>query len=93
MYYILILFHKASPRGSTHMHKNQIKKQELSQQLNDYLEECCFDVQSLSSSGLSSVAETQLARILTKIAIGSATVWWSLLELKDFVNIRKSLKG
>jgi len=75
------------------MHKNQIKKQELSQQLNDYLEECCFDVQSLSSSGLSSVAETQLARILTKIAIGSATVWWSLLELKDFVNIRKSLKG
>lgn len=93
MYYILILFHIALPRGTTRMNNSQQKRQELSQQLNDYFEDCCLDVQSLSSSGLSSVAETQLARILTKIAIGSATVWWSLIELKDFVNIRKSLKG
>jgi len=75
------------------MHNNQHRKQELSQQLSNYLDECCFDVQGISTSGLSSIAETQLARILTKIAIGSATVWWSLIELKDFVNIRKSLKG
>lgn len=75
------------------MHSKQQKRQELTQQLNDYLDDCCLDVQSLSSSSLSSAAETQLARILTKIAIGSATVWWSLLELKEFVNIRKSLKG
>jgi hypothetical protein len=93
MYYILILFHKASPQGKTHMHNNQHRKQELSQQLNNYLDDCCFDVQGISTSSLSSIAETQLARILTKIAIGSATVWWSLIELKDFVNIRKSLKG
>ena len=75
------------------MHNNQHRKQELSQQLSNYLDDCCFDVQGISTSGLSSIAETQLARILTKIAIGSATVWWSLIELKDFVNIRKSLKG
>lgn len=50
-------------------------------------------MQGFSTTALSGAAETQLARILTKIAIGSATVWWSVLELKDFLKIRHTLKG
>ena len=69
-------------------------EQELHNKISEYLDDCCFDIQGISSSSsLSSAAEVQLARILTKIAIGSATVWWSVLELKDFVSIRKTLKG
>jgi hypothetical protein len=67
-------------------------KLQTQNKITEYLEDCCLDVQGFSPSSMSSIAETQLARILTKIAIGSATVWWSLLELKDFVNIRKTLK-
>lgn len=69
------------------------KKKQLASKFNDYLEECCFDMQGFSTTALSGAAETQLARILTKIAIGSATVWWSVLELKDFLKIRHTLKG
>jgi hypothetical protein len=74
------------------MHNKEQEQRELMHRLNNYLDDCCLDVQGFSNPGMSSIAETQLARILTKIAIGSATVWWSLLELKDFVNIRKTLK-
>jgi hypothetical protein len=37
--------------------------------------------------------EQYLARVLTKMAIGSATVWWSILEVKDFLVLRKKSKG
>lgn len=75
------------------MNNKESHKSQIQNNIKEYLEDCCFDMQGLSSNPLSSVAETQLARILTKIAIGSATVWWSVLELKDFVSIRKTLKG
>lgn len=74
------------------MTNNSQKKEQLTSKINNYLEDCCFDMQAVSSSAMASAAENQLARILTKIAIGSATVWWSVLELKDFVKIHKKLK-
>lgn len=73
------------------MNKQQ-RKTELSSKINNYLDDCCFDIQGLGPSSFADAAETQLARILTKIAIGSATVWWSVMELKDFVKIRHTLK-
>lgn len=40
-----------------------------------------------------SLDEQFLARVLTKLAIGSATVWWSVIEIKDFLVLRKKAKG
>ena len=70
------------------------KKQELQAKMDTFFEESYFDVQGLSPGSLSSSMDEQyLARVLTKLAIGSATVWWSLLEVKDFLVLRKKSKG
>jgi len=73
--------------------KTKIKREKTNDLIIDYLQDCCFDLQGLNPASLSSAAETQLARILTRIAIGSATVWWSVMELKDFIKVRHTLKG
>ena len=57
--------------------------------LQSYLEDCCFDIQA--NPNLLSGSETYLIKILSKIAVGSATVWWSILELKQFIKNRKSI--
>jgi len=69
-------------------------EQELRNTISEYLDDCCFDIQGISSSSsLSSAAEVQLARILTKIAIGTASIWWSIIEFRDFISNRKISKG
>ena len=74
--------------------RRQQKKQELQLRVNSFLEDSYFDIQGLSPGSLgSSIDEQYLARVLTKLAIGSATVWWSLLEVKDFLILRKKSKG
>lgn len=58
-----------------------------------FLDESYLDVQGLSASSFSaSIDEQYLARVLTKLAVGSATVWWSILEIKDFLVLRKKAK-
>ncbi len=58
-----------------------------------FLDDSYFDVQGLSPSSLSSsIDEQYLARVLTKLAVGSATVWWSILEIKDFLVLRRKAK-
>jgi len=54
-----------------------------------YLNDCCFDIQTNLSNPFS-VAETHLIKVLTKIVVGSATVWWSLMELKNFIKNHKT---
>lgn len=72
----------------------QQKKQAFQLKVNSFLEDSYFDVQGLSPGSLgSNLDEQYLARVLTKLAIGSATVWWSLLEVKDFLILRKKSKG
>lgn len=69
-------------------------EQELRNKISEYLDDCCFDIQGISSSSsLSSAAEIQLARILTKIAIGTASIWWSIIEFRNFISNRKISKG
>jgi len=41
---------------------------------------------------MTSLDEAYLARVLTKLAIGSATVWWSLLEIKEFLTLHRKAK-
>lgn len=67
------------------------KQQCLQDKIHDFFENNYLDVQGLTP-GISSLDEAYLARILTKLAIGSATVWWSLLEIKDFMQLRNKVK-
>jgi hypothetical protein len=62
----------------------------ISESIQSYLDDCCFDVQANTNNTLSGT-EAYLVKILSKIAIGSATVWWSIIELKQFIKNRKPL--
>ena len=64
------------------------KRQHLHDKIESSLEEYYFDVQGVSAS-FGTLDEAYLARVLTKLAIGSATVWWSMLEIKDFFALYK----
>lgn len=66
------------------------KQKQLTAKLEDKLSKYYFDVQGLNPGV--SLDEAYLARVFTKIAVGSATVWWSLLELKDFLELRNDIK-
>ncbi len=61
----------------------------FSKSLQSYLEDCCFDIQA--NPNLLSGSETYLTKILSKIGVGSATVWWSILEFKQFIKNRQSI--
>ena len=54
------------------------------------LDNVYFDVQGLN---VSKITEHNVARLITKVAVGAVTVWWSLLELKTIYNTRKNMKG
>lgn len=66
------------------------KKQILEQKISSYLEDVHFDVQGFDPAN---ITESQVARLLTKVAVGSVTVLWSILELKNLVKFRKTVKG
>jgi hypothetical protein len=67
------------------------RKQNLQIKVNKFLEDYYLDVQGLSPN-MTSLDEAYLARVLTKLAIGSATVWWSLLEIKEFITLHRKAK-
>lgn len=73
--------------------KRQHEREKIRAKVSDFLEDSYFDVQGLTPGTASSIDEQYLARVLTKLAIGSATVWWSILEVKDFIVLRKLTKG
>jgi hypothetical protein len=76
------------------MTTDNLNKIEYTKRVQNYLDDCCFDIQGISSSQtLSSTAEVQLARILTKIVVGAASVWWSALEFREFLKNRRTTKG
>ena len=66
------------------------KRTNLQNKINDSLENVYFDVQGFDAS---SITENQIARLLTKVAVGSVTVLWSLLELKSLIKFKKVAKG
>jgi hypothetical protein len=68
-----------------------LKKEKLQRSIDDFLQKNFLDIQGITASN--SLDEAYLARILTKLAVSSATVWWSILEVKQFINLRKNIKG
>lgn len=73
------------------MPTNNSQRQELQQSIEKFFDESFFDVQGFST-GIGSLDEAYLARVLTKLAIGTATVWWSILEVRDFFHLRRKSK-
>lgn len=67
------------------------KKDNLKKCLDEFFENNYLDIQGLGPA--STIDEAYLARILTKLAVSSATVWWSLMEIKQFLVLRKSVGG
>jgi len=65
------------------------KLKKKKQAVKSYLDDCCFDLQFNPNSPFS-VAEANLIKILSKIIVGTATAWWSIIELKEFFENRKS---
>jgi hypothetical protein len=63
------------------------KKTALSNKISNSLEDYYFDVQSMGSP--SAIDESQLVKLVTKLAVGAATVWWTAIELKDYIKLRK----
>jgi hypothetical protein len=67
----------------------KLKKQQIENKIESYLEDLYFDVSSIPFSPYTPLTEAHLSKILTKIAVGSATVLWSFVELKDYFYNRK----
>ena len=59
--------------------------------INNFFEDNYLDIQGLSP-GMTSLDEVYLARVLTKVAVASATVWWSLLKVKEFITLHRKNK-
>jgi len=64
------------------------KKANLSARINNSLEDYYFDIQYMGSP--SALDESQLVKLVTKLAVGAATVWWTAIELKDYIKLRKA---
>lgn len=73
------------------MSQKNLKKLLLRRKLNKFFEETDFDISGIPGSSCSPFNEVYLARIVTKIAVGAATIYWSSLELKEFMNLRKDV--
>jgi len=66
------------------------KRLNLQNKINASLDNVYFDVQGFDATN---IAETQIARLLTKVAVGSVTVVWSILELKSLIKFKRVPKG
>jgi hypothetical protein len=66
------------------------KRLNLQNKINASLDNVYFDVQGFDATN---IAETQIARLLTKVAVGSVTVLWSILELKSLIKFKRVPKG
>jgi len=75
----------------TNPSSKDLKKADLQLTINNFFDDTYFDIQNLTP-GVKVFDEQYLAKVLTKLAIGSATVWWSLLEVKDFLSLRRKKK-
>lgn len=63
------------------------KRIQLSEKINSSLDNFYFDIQSITSP--TSFDESQLVKLVTKFAVAAATVWWTALEIKDYLKLKK----
>lgn len=53
--------------------------------INYIIENSYFDVQGI---GVSDITENHIAKLITKVAVGSVTVVWSILELRNLIKFK-----
>lgn len=70
--------------------QKSISKEQIRSSVQAKLDNVYFDVQGLN---VSKITEHHIARLITKVAVGAVTIWWSLLELRSIYNTRKTIKG
>ena len=70
--------------------KRIISRDQIKYAVEEKLDNVYFDVQGIN---VSKITEHHVARLITKVAVGAVTIWWSLMELRTIYNIRKSTKG
>jgi len=70
--------------------KESIFENGLSTTLENKLKNVYFDVQGIN---FAKITEHHIARLITKVAVGAVTIWWSLVELRSIYNNRKLPKG
>ena len=70
--------------------QKSISKEQIRSSVQAKLDNVYFDIQGLN---VSKISEHHIARLITKVAVGAVTVWWSLLELRSIYNTRKTIKG
>jgi len=67
---------------------------EIVEKLKSFTSEYYFDTHTTPpfNKVTSLIDEAYIAKILTKLAVGTATVWWSMLELKEMLALYKRSK-
>lgn len=68
------------------MNKQQ-KKLALSNKIEDKLDNYYFDIHSFSNP--ISPDESHLIKLATKFAVSAATLWWTAIEIKDYLKLKK----
>lgn len=71
--------------------KTNTRKKKLNSKLELFFQDTYFDIQGFGTN-FGTLDEAYLARVLTKLAVSSATIWWSVLEIKDFINLHRKSK-
>lgn len=74
--------------------QHQTNITEIVTKLKELKSEYYFDTHSAQpfTKITSLIDEAYLAKVLTKFAVGTATVWWSLLEMKEIFGMYKNSK-
>jgi len=70
--------------------EKSISKDELSAIVKSKLDNVYFEKQGIN---ISKITEHHIAKLITKVAVGAVTIWWSLIELRSIYNERKFSKG
>lgn len=70
--------------------KKFISRDQIKLAVEKKIDNVYFDVQGIN---VSKITEHHIARLITKVAVGAVTVWWSLIELRSIYNGRKTPKG
>lgn len=57
--------------------------------INLLLQDSFMDMQGVTTG----VDQSYVVKLVTKAAVGAATAFWSLIELKDYLALKKKLKS
>jgi hypothetical protein len=66
-------------------------QKQISEKVSYFIKNSYLDVNGVGPSPLSA-DHTQIVRLVTRMAVGASTAFWSFMELKDYMRLRKSFR-